>query len=77
MPQRNRHMYNTLTRGYVNNEKMIKGLDLYNELSPQIHDFNLGGDDNTNTGFEMSSGDDISGVSMSKVFSQLVKSEGR
>ncbi|KAL8258597.1 hypothetical protein R6Q59_026550 [Mikania micrantha] len=49
------------------------------ELSPQIHDFHTG-DENTNTGigqFEMSSGDDISGVSMSKVFSQLVKSEGR
>ena len=32
MPQRNRHMYNSLIRGYVNNEKMIKGLDLYNEM---------------------------------------------
>ncbi|PWA89989.1 Pentatricopeptide repeat-containing protein [Artemisia annua] len=32
MPQRNKHMYNSLIRGYVNNEKPIKGLGLYKEM---------------------------------------------
>ncbi|GKC73509.1 pentatricopeptide repeat-containing protein [Tanacetum coccineum] len=32
MPQRNRHMYNSLIRGYVSNEKPIKGLDLCKEM---------------------------------------------
>ncbi|KAL5581104.1 hypothetical protein UlMin_013546 [Ulmus minor] len=45
------------------------------ELSPQINNFN--NVDSTVSAVEMSSVDDLSGVSMSKVFSQLVKSEGR
>ncbi|PON66965.1 Mitogen-activated protein kinase kinase kinase [Parasponia andersonii] len=45
------------------------------ELSPQVNNFsNL---DTTASAAEMSSVDDLSGVSMSRVFSQLVKSEGR
>ncbi|XP_062081930.1 receptor-like protein kinase HERK 1 [Humulus lupulus] len=45
------------------------------ELSPQVNNFsNL---DTTVSAIEMSSVDDLSGVSMSRVFSQLVKSEGR
>ncbi|XP_062171453.1 receptor-like protein kinase HERK 1 [Alnus glutinosa] len=47
------------------------------ELSPQVNNF---GDSNTSVTtmpFEASSVNDLSGVSMSRVFSQLVKSEGR
>ncbi|KAF4389825.1 hypothetical protein F8388_009958 [Cannabis sativa] len=45
------------------------------ELSPQVNNFtNL---DTTVSGVEMTGVDDLSGVSMSRVFSQLVKSEGR
>lgn len=66
-----------LQEAVLQNDPDENSTNVIGELSPQIHDFNHGGDDNTNTGFEMSSGDDISGVSMSKVFSQLVKSEGR
>jgi serine/threonine protein kinase len=47
------------------------------ELSPQVNNF---GDSNTSVTtlpFEASSMNDLSGVSMSRVFSQLVKSEGR
>ncbi|KAL3620638.1 hypothetical protein CASFOL_035550 [Castilleja foliolosa] len=49
------------------------------QLSDQVGEFNPA-DTTTNSGvaqFETSNGDDISGVSMSRVFSQLVKSEGR
>ncbi|GKB42931.1 receptor-like protein kinase HERK 1 [Tanacetum coccineum] len=66
-----------LQEAVLQNDPDENSTNVIGELSPQIHDFNHGSDDNTNTGFEMSSGDDISGVSMSKVFSQLVKSEGR
>nr|XP_043609627.1 receptor-like protein kinase HERK 1 [Erigeron canadensis] len=69
-----------LQEAVIQNDPDENSTNVIGELSPQIHDFSHGGDDNTNTGvgqFEMSSGDDISGVSMSKVFSQLVKSEGR
>ncbi|KAK9056420.1 hypothetical protein SSX86_023781 [Deinandra increscens subsp. villosa] len=69
-----------LQEAVLPNDPDENSTNVIGELSPQIHDFHTGGDENTNTGigqFEMSSGDDISGVSMSKVFSQLVKSEGR
>lgn len=69
-----------LQEAVLQNDPDENSTNVIGELSPQIHEFNSGGDENTNTGigqFEMSSGDDISGVSMSKVFSQLVKSEGR
>lgn len=49
--------------------------NMIGELSPQINNFN--NVDTAVSGFEMSSVDDLSGVSMSRVFSQLVKSEGR
>ncbi|PWA93744.1 hercules receptor kinase 1 [Artemisia annua] len=65
-----------LQEAVLQNDPDENSTNVIGELSPQIHDFNHGGDDNTNTGFEMSSGDDISGVSMSKVFSQLVKVRG-
>ncbi|XP_010520290.1 PREDICTED: receptor-like protein kinase HERK 1 isoform X2 [Tarenaya hassleriana] len=54
--------------------------NMIGELPPQINNFRHG-DTSSNVQaegqFEESNMDDISGVSMSKVFSQLVKSEGR
>ncbi|XWS53192.1 hypothetical protein CRYUN_Cryun11dG0136800 [Craigia yunnanensis] len=47
------------------------------ELSPQINNFSQLDPTVSSAQFELSSVDDLSGVSMSKVFSQLVKSEGR
>ncbi|XP_002534744.2 probable receptor-like protein kinase At5g59700 [Ricinus communis] len=53
--------------------------NMIGELSPQINNFSHVDDNNSAAQFEASSNsvDDLSGVSMSKVFSQLVKSEGR
>ncbi|KAK8598426.1 hypothetical protein V6N13_094397 [Hibiscus sabdariffa] len=50
--------------------------NMIGELSPQINNFSQL-DSNGSAQFEVPSVDDLSGVSMSKVFSQLVKSEGR
>ncbi|KAK8695902.1 hypothetical protein V6N13_001045 [Hibiscus sabdariffa] len=50
--------------------------NMIGELSPQINNFSQL-DSNGSPQFEVPSVDDLSGVSMSKVFSQLVKSEGR
>ncbi|GMJ00783.1 hercules receptor kinase 1 [Hibiscus trionum] len=47
------------------------------ELSPQINNVGLLDHTVSSAQFEASSVNDLSGVSMSKVFSQLVKSEGR
>ncbi|OIT20995.1 PREDICTED: receptor-like protein kinase HERK 1 [Nicotiana attenuata] len=47
------------------------------ELSPQVNDFSRVDANASAVQFEASNLDDLSGVSMSKVFSQLVKSEGR
>lgn len=50
--------------------------NMIGELSPQINNFN--NDASVSAAqFESTSVDDLSGVSMSRVFSQLVKSEGR
>lgn len=55
--------------------------NMIGELSPQVNNFSQHDDHDPSVSanqFEVSCGDDdISGVSMSKVFSQLVKSEGR
>ncbi|GLT33866.1 hypothetical protein SLA2020_084220 [Shorea laevis] len=52
--------------------------NMIGELSPQVNNFGQHDDRSVSaTPFEVSSVDDLSGVSMSKVFSQLVKSEGR
>lgn len=51
--------------------------NMIGELSPQVNNFNESDTSVSATQFEMVSADDLSGVSMSKVFSQLVKSEGR
>ncbi|KAE8680492.1 Receptor-like protein kinase THESEUS 1 [Hibiscus syriacus] len=50
--------------------------NMIGELPPQINNFSQL-DPNGSPQFEVSIADDLSGVSMSKVFSQLVKSEGR
>ncbi|XP_070043380.1 receptor-like protein kinase HERK 1 [Nicotiana tomentosiformis] len=47
------------------------------ELSPQVNDFSRVDANASAVQFVASNLDDLSGVSMSKVFSQLVKSEGR
>ncbi|KAM1447428.1 hypothetical protein EV2_006568 [Malus domestica] len=51
--------------------------NMIGELSPQVNNFNNVDTNDSAAQFEVSSVDDLSGVSMSKVFSQLVKSEGR
>ncbi|KAG5598733.1 hypothetical protein H5410_030103 [Solanum commersonii] len=51
--------------------------NLIGELSPQVNDFSHVDATTSAMQFEGSNLDDLSGVSMSKVFSQLVKSEGR
>ncbi|KAK7402162.1 hypothetical protein VNO78_14208 [Psophocarpus tetragonolobus] len=50
--------------------------NMIGELSPQVNNFNQDSSASA-TQFAGSSLDDLSGVSMSRVFSQLVKSEGR
>ncbi|GAV71405.1 Pkinase_Tyr domain-containing protein/Malectin_like domain-containing protein [Cephalotus follicularis] len=50
--------------------------NMIGEISPQINNFSEV-DANVSAQFETSSVDDLSGLSMSRVFSQLVKSEGR
>ncbi|BFG34250.1 hypothetical protein CerSpe_205240 [Prunus speciosa] len=51
--------------------------NMIGELSPQVNNFNNVDANDSAAQFEVSSVDDLSGVSMSRVFSQLVKSEGR
>nr|XP_048324250.1 receptor-like protein kinase HERK 1 isoform X2 [Ziziphus jujuba var. spinosa] len=59
----------------IQGEPEENSTNMIGELSPQIN--NVNNVDTAVSGFEMSSVDDLSGVSMSRVFSQLVKSEGR
>ncbi|KAM7251276.1 hypothetical protein ACFE04_023159 [Oxalis oulophora] len=47
------------------------------ELSPQVSNFSQVDETSGSTQFQVSSDSDISGVSMSKVFSQLMNAEGR
>ncbi|KAG5515393.1 hypothetical protein RHGRI_036444 [Rhododendron griersonianum] len=67
-----------LQEAVLQNDPDENSTNVIGELSPLVNDFN-DGDDSTVSGaqFEVSSVDDLSGVSMSRVFSQLVKSEGR
>lgn len=51
--------------------------NLIGELAPQVNNFNHADTSVSAAQFEVSSVDDLSGISMSRVFSQLVKSEGR
>ncbi|KAM3691761.1 hypothetical protein ACB098_08G036600 [Castanea mollissima] len=66
-----------LQEAVIDGDPEENSTNLIGELSPQVNNF---GDSNTSisaTQFEVSAVDDLSGVSMSRVFSQLVKSEGR
>ncbi|KAK6935948.1 Serine-threonine/tyrosine-protein kinase, catalytic domain [Dillenia turbinata] len=51
--------------------------NMIGELSPQVNNFNQVEANGSAVDFEEGSVNDLSGVSMSRVFSQLVKSEGR
>ncbi|KAK7324978.1 hypothetical protein VNO77_28974 [Canavalia gladiata] len=65
-----------LQEAVVQGDPEENSTNMIGELSPQVNNFNQ--DANASTvQFEGSSVDDLSGVSMSRVFSQLVKSEGR
>ncbi|XP_050371355.1 receptor-like protein kinase HERK 1 [Argentina anserina] len=66
-----------LQEALVQGDPEDNSTNMIGELSPQVNNFNHI-DTATSPGqFEVSSVDDLSGVSMSRVFSQLVKSEGR
>lgn len=67
-----------LQEAVVHNDPEENSSNVIGQLSPEVGEFNHA-DASTNSvaQFETSSVDDLSGVSMSRVFSQLVKSEGR
>ncbi|KAE9620517.1 hypothetical protein Lal_00019047 [Lupinus albus] len=65
-----------LQEALVQGDPAENSTNMIGELSPQINDFNHEASV-TGAQFEASSLNDLSGVSMSRVFSQLVKSEGR
>lgn len=69
-----------LQEAVVQGDPEENSTNMIGELSPQVNNFNQ--DVNVSSSasavpFEASTVDDLSGVSMSRVFSQLVKSEGR
>jgi serine/threonine protein kinase len=68
-----------LQEAVVQGDPEDNSTNMIGELSPQVNNFNQ--DANVSSAsavqFEASAVDDLSGVSMSRVFSQLVKSEGR
>ncbi|XP_021277916.1 receptor-like protein kinase HERK 1 [Herrania umbratica] len=66
-----------LQEAVVQGDPEENSTNMIGELSPQINNFSQLDPTVSSAQFEMSSVDDLSGVSMSKVFSQLVKSEGR
>ncbi|VVB13194.1 unnamed protein product [Arabis nemorensis] len=70
-----------LQEAVIDGEPEDNSTNMIGELPPQINNFSQGDTSVNIPGtagqFEQSSIDDLSGVSMSKVFSQLVKSEGR
>ncbi|CAJ1979392.1 unnamed protein product [Sphenostylis stenocarpa] len=65
-----------LQEAVVQGDPEENSTNMIGELSPQVNDFNHEVSVSA-AQFEASSLDDLSGVSMSRVFSQLVKSEGR
>ncbi|KAJ1431950.1 Serine-threonine/tyrosine-protein kinase, catalytic domain [Sesbania bispinosa] len=65
-----------LQEAVVQGDPEENSTNMIGELSPQVNNFNHEVSVSA-AQFEASSLDDLSGVSMSKVFSQLVKSEGR
>ncbi|KAM7522263.1 hypothetical protein LguiA_012165 [Lonicera macranthoides] len=66
-----------LQEAVIHNDPDENSTNVIGELSPQVSDFSQVDTNEPGGELEMSSVDDLSGVSMSKVFSQLVKSEGR
>lgn len=64
-----------LQEAVIQNDPEENSTNAIGELSPQVN--NLNHTDYAPSAAEMSHVDDLSGVSMSRVFSQLVKSEGR
>lgn len=67
-----------LQEAVIQNDPEENSTNVIGELSPQINNFNhIDNTITTTSAVEMSQVDDLSGVSMSRVFSQLVKSEGR
>ncbi|KAI3450475.1 hypothetical protein Pfo_007140 [Paulownia fortunei] len=66
-----------LQEAVVHNDPEENSTNAIGQLSPQVGEFNNVDSSNSVAQFETSSVDDLSGVSMSRVFSQLVKSEGR
>jgi len=65
-----------LQEAVVQGDPEENSTNMIGELSPQVNNFSQDASAST-TQFEGTSLDDLSGVSMSRVFSQLVKSEGR
>ncbi|CAK9156905.1 unnamed protein product [Ilex paraguariensis] len=65
-----------LQEAVLHNDPDENSTNVIGDLSPLVNDYNHV-DVVSDAQFEMSSADDLSGVSMSRVFSQLVKSEGR
>ena len=65
-----------LQEAVVQGDPEENSTNMIGELSPQVNNFNQDASASV-TQFAGSSLDDLSGVSMSRVFSQLVKSEGR
>ncbi|ESW04130.1 hypothetical protein PHAVU_011G069600 [Phaseolus vulgaris] len=65
-----------LQEAIVRGDPEENSTNMIGELSPQVNNFDHE-ESVSATQFEASSLDDLSGVSMSRVFSQLVKSEGR
>ena len=65
-----------LQEAVVQGDPEENSTNMIGELSPQVNNFNHEVSVSA-AQFEATSLDDLSGVSMSRVFSQLVKSEGR
>lgn len=66
-----------LQEAVVHNDPEENSTNVIGQLSPEVGEFNHVDTTTSVAQFETSSVDDLSGVSMSRVFSQLVKSEGR
>lgn len=66
-----------LQEAVIHGDPEENSTNMIGELSPQVNNFNHIDTNDSAGQFEVSSVDDLSGVSMSRVFSQLVKSEGR
>ncbi|KAG6417599.1 hypothetical protein SASPL_119783 [Salvia splendens] len=66
-----------LQQAVIQNDPDENSTNAIGQLSPQVGEFNHVETTTSVSQFEASSVDDLSGVSMSRVFSQLVNSEGR